>query len=335
MRNIYTEKRYTKYIAVALAVIFLATTAFLLLEAWDNRQGRFTASSSEDGVVTYKGQEYKENDNIETFLVLGLDKFDGEDFAESHGSGVQADFLMLFVFDNEKEQCTALQINRDTMTRVNKLSVGGTSVVEIYTKQIALAYNYVNDNNDKIRCRNTKDSVEFLLNGVKVDHYLSLTMDSVVAASDLVGGVEVTVLDDFTGVDDTLVKGEKIALTGEQALHYVRTRYGLEDSSNSTRMLRQQQYINALYKKITSMVEADEEFIIELIDTMDDYVVYDSSNQKMQKFAEKFRNYEFLGIRELEGRSELGEEFIEFYPDEEALLDTVVELFYTPLEDES
>ena len=40
------------------------------------------------------------------------------------------------------------------MTKVNKLSVGGTTVVETYTKQIALAYNLVEDDNDKIRCRN-------------------------------------------------------------------------------------------------------------------------------------------------------------------------------------
>ena len=34
---------------------------------------------------------------------------------------------------------------------------------------------------------------------VKIDHYISLTMDSVAVMNDLVGGVEVTVLDDFLG----------------------------------------------------------------------------------------------------------------------------------------
>ena len=43
-----------------------------------------------------------------------------------------------------------------------------------------------------------------------------------------------------------------MTLQGEQALRYVRTRYGLEDSTNSTRMARQQQYINALYAKALS-----------------------------------------------------------------------------------
>ena len=330
MGKIKTKNYYLKYIAIALVLVFLIAAAFLLLEVLENREGRFPVSNTEDGVVEYNGKEYVQKDSIETFLVLGLDKYEGSDSADSHESGVQTDFLMLFVFDNETKQCTAIHINRDTMTRVNKLAVGGSTVAETYTKQIALAYNYANADNDKIKCRNTKDSVEYLLNGVKVDHYLSLTMDAVPVSCDLVGGVEVTVLDDFTGIDETLIKGEKVTLTGEQALRYVRSRYGLEDSTNSTRMARQQQYIDALYEKINSRIEADDEFLVKFVDTMDDYVVYDSSDQKMLKFAEKFDDYEFLGTKEIEGESKLGEEFIEFYPDEDSIWETVIDLFYTP-----
>ena len=162
-----------------LVIIFIITSAFLFIEVWEKNRGRFKETIAEDGVITYKGQEYVRKDGIETFLVMGLDKYDGADSADSHENGVQADFLMLFIFNNKTKQSSAIHINRDTMTKVNKLSVGGTSVVDSYTKQIALAYNYVNDDNDKIRCRNTKDSVEYLLNDIKVDHYLSMTMDSV------------------------------------------------------------------------------------------------------------------------------------------------------------
>ena len=330
MGRMSTKNQHLKYIAVALAIIFLVSATFLILEIWENGKGKHPGISTEDGVVEYQGKEYVLKDDIETFLVLGLDKYEGADFAESHDSGIQTDFLMLFVFNNETRQSTAIHINRDSMTRVNKLAVGGSMVAETYMKQIALAYNYANTDNDKIKCRNTKDSVEYLLNGIKVDHYLSLTMDSVAASCNLVGGVEVTVLDDFTGIDDTLVKGEKVTLTGEQALRYVRTRYGLEDSTNSARMARQQQYIDALYNKINTCIEADDAFLVKLIDTMDDYVVYDSSNQRMLKYAEKFDEYEFLGIREIEGESKLGEEFIEFYPSEDSVWRIVIDLFYTP-----
>ncbi|MBQ7170758.1 MAG: LCP family protein [Clostridia bacterium] len=330
MRKAEAQNPSLKYLGIMLAVVFLIAAALLFLEVWEKERGRFPDSGTEDGIVVYRGQTYKYKDTIETFLVLGLDKQDGADPAAAQADGVQTDFLMLFVFDNETEQCAAIHINRDTVTKVKRLSLGGTSVVGTYTEQIALAYNYANSENHKIRCRNTKDSVEFLLDGAKVDHYLSVTMDFVVAGCDLVGGVEVTVLDDFTGIDDALVKGKTVTLTGEQALRYVRTRYGLEDSTNLRRMERQRQYINAWYAKAVSRIKEDSAFALELVDTLGDYVVYDSSEHRLQKFAEKFDRYEFLGIREPEGRTEVGEEFLEFYPDEESLRQLVIDLFYEP-----
>ncbi|MBR6559022.1 MAG: LCP family protein [Clostridia bacterium] len=323
-----TNNRYVKYFIIVLVVIFLIAAAFLALDLWESGRGKYQGPATDDSVISHDGKEFVPNENIETLLVLGLDKYHGADGAASHEDGVQSDFLMLFVFDNSKEQCTAIQINRDTMTRIKKLSIGGTAVVGTYTAQIALAYNYVADDNAKIKCRNTCDSVEYLMNGIKVDHYLSLTMDCVSALNDLVGGVEVTVLDDFTGIDDALVKGETVTLTGERALRYVRSRYGLDDSTNSSRMERQQQYINALYDKTVSCMGSNESFAVELADTLDDYVVYDSSNERMMKFIEKLDKYEFLGIRDLEGESRLGEEFVEFYPDESSLRELVLDLFY-------
>ena len=137
-------------------------------------------------------------------------------------------------------------------------------------------------------------------------------------------------LDDFTGIDDTLVKGETVTLRGEQALRYVRSRYGLEDSTNSTRMARQQQYITALYDKIKQKLESDDEFILHFLTKIDEYIVYDSSDKKMQQFAEKFEDYEFLGIKEIAGETRPGEEFLEFYPDESSLRKLVIDLFYKP-----
>ena len=320
-----TKKKYLKYVAIALVIVFVVSAALMLLELWERKQDKL--ASEQEIALTYKGVDYVRRDDVETFLVIGLDKYAGATSSASHDSGVQSDFLMLFVFDNKTKECSAIHINRDTMTAVNKLSVGGTTVVDTYTKQIALAYNYVEDDNDKIRCGNTKDSVEALLHNVNVDHYLAVTMDTVAVTNDLVGGVEVEILDDFTGIEDHFKKGETMTLTGEQALTYIRTRYGLEDNTNSHRMERQRQYLNALKDKVLTCVDEDEDFMLSLINAVGKYVVYDSTNQKMQQLAEKFSEYEFVGIREIEGESHVGEEFMEFYPDEDALLQMVVDLF--------
>lgn len=325
-----TVRNPVKFVAIAL-VVLLISAAFVAIGIWEDRRGDTSHTDIASDVVVYDGREYARKSNVDTFLVIGLDKESDDGSSDSSESaGARADFLMLFVFDNDAKQCTAVQIDRDTMTKVNKLSIGGTAVVGSYTKQIALAYNYVEDDNAKIRCRNTKDSVEYLLHEINVNHYLSLTMDVVPTLNDMVGGVEVEVLDDFTGIDDELVKGATVKLTGEQALRYVRTRYGLEDSSNSNRMSRQRQYVNALYSTVLSRAEQDADFLVDLVEELDEELVYDSSNEKMQKYSEKFNEYDFLGIREIDGESKVVDGYNEFYPDDDAVWKLLIELFYTP-----
>jgi LCP family protein required for cell wall assembly len=327
-----SKKKSVKLISLALMIVFLLAAAFLLLKLWENSQGQFQGPGpDEDGTVEYQGKEYVLRDNIETFLVLGLDKYKDATGSDSHESGtVQADFLMLFVFDHEAKTTTAIQINRDTMANVNRLDIAGNKTGIVEQKQIALAYNYAYQTEGRVNCRNTADSVSDLLLGVKVNHYLSLTMDSVVVINDLVGGVEVLVTDDFTGIDDTLIMGQRVTLMGQRALTYVRSRRGMEDSTNSTRMQRQQQYMEALFDRAMHCIETDEEFLLKAADQVSPYIEYDSTEYRLKEFAERFDSYAFQGIRQIEGQSRPGAEFLEFYPDEDAIWELVIQLFYTP-----
>lgn len=339
-KNTSDKRKYLKIAIIAVLIVFLLSIALLLLEGWDKRHGWYHGTHEvDDRTLSYNGQVYVPKDNIETFLVMGLDKVKGESSYDSYDNDEQADFLMLFVFDNDAKKCSAIHINRDTMADMNVLGVAGNRV-DTVTKQIALAHTY--GKGGDISCRNTANAVEGLLSNlkaldrteplkdVKVNHYISLAMDSVAIMNDLVGGVEVTVLEDFTGFDSSLVKGETVVLNGEQALHYVRTRYGLEDSSNSTRMERQQQYINSWYDKYSQCVAEDDEFIIEASLAISDYIVSDRSATQLRVLARKFSEYEYNGIINIEGTLELGEQFMEFYPDDDSLLKIVVEEFYKP-----
>lgn len=327
-----SKKKSVKLISLALMIVFLLAAAFLLLKLWENSQGQFQGPGpDEGGTVEYQGKEYVLRDNIETFLVLGLDKYKDAAGSDSHESGtVQADFLMLFVFDHDAKTTTAIQINRDTMANVNRLDIAGNKTGIVEQKQIALAYNYAYQTEGRVNCRNTADSVSDLLLGVKVNHYLSLTMDSVVVINDLVGGVEVLVTDDFTGIDDTLIMGQRVTLMGQRALTYVRSRQGMEDSTNSTRMQRQQQYMEALFDRAMHCIEADEEFLLKAADQVSPYIEYDSTEYRLKEFAERFDSYDFQGIRQIEGQNKAGEEFMEFHPDEDSIWALVIQLFYTP-----
>lgn len=328
MRKVSLNKpTYIKIIILAISLTLVVGSGLLILKKWEESHDKFPEHEFGNTTVVYEDKEYTLKENVETFLVIGLDKFDGESSADSYNNDKQADFLMLFVFDNEKKQCSAIHINRDTMTDVNVLGLNGNKV-DTQTKQIALAHTH--GNGKDVSCHNTADSVSSLLLGMKVNHYISTTMDTVTKLNDLVGGVEVMVNDDFTGIDDTLIKGQKVTLKGEQAITFVRTRQGLEDSTNSTRMVRQQEYINALHDKFQACASSDDEFIIEAVLQIGDYIVSDRSVNQLQTLAQKFNDYEFLGIKNIEGESKLGEQYMEFYPDEDSVKAMVINLFYEP-----
>ncbi len=316
-----------KVTAIALTAVLLISVGFFALSMWEKQRSRFPEAPSLDRTIEYNGVKYEQKTGIETFLILGLDKRTSSDTPESYNNDKQADFLMLFVFDTEEKKYGAIHINRDTMTDVARLGVAGESIGSA-VEQIALAH--TQGNGKEVSCRNVADSVSGLLCGVKVMHYLSVTMDAVPIYNDLLGGVEVEVLEDFGGIDETLVKGERVTLMGEHALNYVRTRYGLEDSSNSTRMQRQRQYLNAIREKTEKMIGQDSEFVVRASLEMSEHIVSDRSVTQLQELARKMSEYEFTDIYSLEGNNVAGEEFIEFYPDADSLKKTVIDLFYTP-----
>lgn len=314
-------------IAIVLAVVIVVSVALLILRLWEDQQGNVPVATPADNTVTYNGQKYREK-NIETFLVMGLDKYEGDIDNNSYNNDQQADFLMLFVIDNKNATCSALHINRDTMADISVLGLAGEKVGTV-NKQLALAHTY--GDGGKVSCRNVAESVSKLLHGVDIHDYISITMDSVPVFNDLVGGVQVTVLDDFTGVDDTLVKGETVTLMGEHALNYVRTRYGLDDSSNSARMERQHQYLDALVDKASQCVEEDEHFIIDAISAVSSYMVSNCSVTELESYFDSISTYEFLDILSLDGESRMGETYMEFYPDNNSVEEAVMELFYEPV----
>jgi LCP family protein required for cell wall assembly len=298
----------------------------LVVKLWEDNQGIFDGQSDQGNhFIEHNGTEYVLKDNIETFLVMGLDKFEGASSGDSYNNDKQADFIMLFVFDNDAKTCSAIHINRDTMANVNVLGLNGNKISSV-KQQIALSHTYGNGRD--VSCRNTADAVSELLLGIRVNHYISLTLDSVATFNDLVGGVEVTVLEDFTSIDAALVKGETVTLQGEQALTYVRTRYCVGDSTNGNRIERQNQYINALYAKTQQKMNEDANFAVEASVKMAEFIISDRSATQLQELAKKFNEYEFLGISTMEGENRMGEKFIEFYPDETALKALVIEKFY-------
>lgn len=325
MKRSKSKPNYLRYVAILLAIVALVSGAFFGINLWDKIHGSFNETEETTGdAIVLDGKEYVLKDNLETMLVLGLDKFDNE-ADDSYNNDKQADFLMLMVIDNDNKTCTGIQINRDTMTEINVLDIVGNKI-DTVTKQIALAHTYGKGN--EVSCRNTADAVSELLKGVDVNHYVSVSMDAIPVLNGAVGGVEVEITEDFSGVDKTLVMGETVTLNGDQVMNYVRGRYGVDDSTNESRMKRQQKYLISLFNEIKNCSKQDEGFISNTLLSVSNYIISDCSVNKMEYLYNKVSDYEFKGIKTIEGKSVKGEEYMEFYSDEKSLNQLVADCFY-------
>ena len=323
--NAYAVKERSRFKLVAIIVaILLIIAAFVMLSLWEKDHNKYPDRPILEDTLTYRGQEYVLRNDVETILVLGLDTFESEG-SDSYNNNKQADFLLLLVIDSSDQSCRAIRINRDTMADVNVLGVAGDKIGTA-TKQIALAHTY--GNGREVSCRNTADAVSSLLLGAHVDHYVSLTMEAVSEYNDMLGGVTLEILEDFSSVDASLIQGETMTLTGAQALTYVRARQGMEDPTNVSRMKRQKQYLEAVYAKTQDVAAADDAFLARAALQMSDYLISDCSGNKLESLLNRLSTYELDTILDIEGENRMGEEFMEFHPDEASVLEIVVACFY-------
>ncbi len=330
--KIKVNRNVCKVIVALVVILLLIVLFFSLLSRWKSRHGTVDTTDSDspdDGRIYVDGTSYVPNEDLEVILLIGVDKYESQAQDESYNNAQQADFLMLLLIDKEAETYTVLHMNRDTMTEIPVLGVRGEKAGTV-TGQLALAHTYGSGGRDS--CRNTAEAVSDLLYGIEIDHYLAFTMDAVAEINDLAGGVTLTVLDDLTSVSPAMYQGATVTLNGEMALAYVRTRYGLEDSSNLRRMERQRQYVTALQSAVTAKAADQEDFMINALETVSPYMTSDCTADQLSRLYDRLTLYTDCGIQSVEGEAVKGEEFMEFYPDEAALKQQVVQLFYVPLE---
>ena len=141
---------------------------------------------------------------------MGLDaQGEAEKVEEYDGTG-QCDTLQVLVLDETNHTYTSLPINRDTMTDVKSLDDDGTYLA---TTRMQISLAHATGDGMETSCENTVDAVSNLLYGQTIDGYASLNMDAIEVLNHLVGGVTVTIEDDFSKEDPTLTMGETVTLT--------------------------------------------------------------------------------------------------------------------------
>ena len=274
--------------------------------------------------ITRDGVSYFPRQDIEVFLLMGIDRFGPVEESGSYNNDGESDTVLLLIFDQRDESLRVLNLNRDTMVDMPVLGVGGRQAGTAYG-QLALAHTYGSGLEDS--CENTIAAISGLLQGITIDHYVSMNMDAIALLNDAVGGVAVTVEDDFSVAGSQIPMG-KTVLHGEQAVEFVRLRMDVGDQLNLSRMERQKAYMESFLQAFKEKLDESATFVLDTYEAVSDYIVTDCSGTVLSSVIEHYADYELKDVISLEGKNVRGERHMEFYADEEALDKLLLDLFY-------
>ena len=350
------KRRRRKLLAVVLCqlavlvIILAAAFQILRLVGRNSLQGRAEAAAPDlspiqaqqeltqeeeqkwqQGWVKHNDKIYAYKEDILTFLFMGIDKNSEVKEVPEGTDGGQADALFLGVMDFADKKIKIIGINRNTMTDIDIYNEEGAYVTTTKA-QIAVQHGFGNGLEES--CGYQIKAVAKLFYGLPIHGYAAVNMSAIPAINDAVGGVEVEVLEDLTAKDSALVQDTKVHLTGEQAFWYVKYRDTDKFASADRRLDRQKQYLNAFIGAAKQAVRRDVTAALDLYREVSSQMVTDITLDEAAYLAPILADYQFDAdsFYILKGETVKGEKFEEFYVDEEALYEMILEIFYEEVE---
>ncbi len=284
--------------------------------------------------IKYNGSTYTFNEKVTSVVLMGIDIDENDPVDAQIGNSGQADAIYIAVMDTSKSKVTILGVSRDTMTDVNVYNVDGDFV---NTQFLQLCLSYAYGDGEHTSCQNTLTSLQRIFYGMQFNTYFSMDIPAIEKLTDAVGGVSVTLQSDFYSnyYGCNFSKGETITLYGDDAISYIRSRDITELDSNNDRMARQKQFMTAFLAKCFDSIKSDPSTVVDLYKTVDDNSTTNLNASKMTYLAstaiaglDSYKDVEFVNVP---GTVKKGE-FAEFYADENALMDIMLDLFYVKVQ---
>lgn len=290
------------------------------------------AAGWKEGWVKYNGQIYAYNEDILTFLVMGIDKNrDVKEVAEGTNGG-QADALFLVVLNPHDNSLSVIGINRNTMTDISVYDDNGAYVNTIKA-QIAVQHGFGNGVEES--CEYQVNAVQHLFYEMPVHGYAAINMSAIGPLTDMVGGVDVVALEDVKSGNSTVIKeGEEVHLEGDLAFAYIHNRDTKEFGSADHRLERQKQFITTYLQKVKQKTKEDIGFPISVYQAIAPQTVTSLTVDEMTYLVSIAKDYSFDEnyLYTLKGETKQGNVFEEFYVDETDLFELILKVFYEPVE---
>jgi LCP family protein required for cell wall assembly len=299
--------------ALVIIALFTGVAAYLF---WDNGKplretpnnlpaaetlsDRSMQSESEQGDdfeadpnrIYYNGKYYTLNPNLFSVLLMGIDTWTRDQYANIGQNSNQADSLVLVLIDSAENKLSAINIPRNSITEVKQLDV---NMNYARTTRSPICIQHAFGDGKELSCTLTRDAASNLLFNIPINRYLSINFDGMITANDAVGGVTLKLLDDFTAYRAEMKKGITYTLLGADAKTYVsgRTMPGL-DGTNLTRVQRQIQYYKAFFEKAKDKLTENPFFALDMYAKTQDAVVTDIRAREIISLSKLLSNVSFL-----------------------------------------
>ncbi len=325
-------------ISIILAIILGLVSTFFILSHIGKKQfheedthiSNEEVKIEDDTTITYQDKEYVLNKNIVSTLVIGVDR---ENINQNLGAGNngQADVIFVATVDTKTKKATIIPISRETLVEVNLYTNEG-KFAGTQEQQICLAYAY---GTTPQKCsENVLISVKRLLYGININRYVAIELEGIAKLTNMVDGVPITCLEDIKLENTQYTKGQSVNLKGKLAINYIQRR-GNDLQANDRRMQRQKQFLSALINKTGNAVMNDFTKLGTFYSELSPYFSTSVSLAQVTYLAQECLTMNFgdsLNYQSIEGTLQQGEKWVEFIPNEDAVLQTVIDTFYMPKE---
>ncbi len=276
------------------------------------------------GTIEVNGVTYSLNRSLQSVLFLGADDGGTSLPGVAPGEGRRADTILLLLLDNEAKMIRLVAVSRDTMAKVDVYDQNGTYA---YTAPTHINMQYFYGDSPARSCFLMKRAVSRLLYGIRIDGCLALNAQGIVTIVDQLGGLTITMPEDYTEIDSRYRAGETVTLTGQETERLLRYRDTSVYGSNEDRVERQVRLIKALVEKFQGSTSVSR--LEELLDAAGKDVYSDLDAETMKKLVSYRLDPE---TRTLPGTLVQGTNHDEFRVDETALREMLIALYYLPTE---
>ncbi len=284
----------------------------------------------QEGDVRYQGVHYRYNEDILTFLFLGIDKMTEVKPVKNGIDGGQSDAIFLLVLNPHSKEMSVIGIPRDTMTDIDVYDKEGF-FQKTALGQLTLQHGY--GDGATVSCERSMKAVAKLFYNLPIHGYCSVNMGAIPLLNDAVGGVELVALEDV--IYTKIKKGDTILLKGMDAYYYLHNRDTKSPESAGRRLERQKQYLTAYAAVALEALKSDITLPVTLYNKLSKYMVTDISLDEISYLAVQAAGYHFdsENMYSLEGEVVMGDRYEEFYIDETALYELILKVFYEEVED--